>query len=152
MSLYSSMTYPTRVPLSIQGVEMLPNRELLSGPWVKGSSKELRGNTTGHSTLLGNAVSPGNHCGTEVQTTRIQTKPKNCRDSPLGPSTAGLHTACVLWHSWLQPLLVKAHSTGVPTRDKAALTLRATTGPRLLCFPSALVEPWSSHQGPGWQQ
>lgn len=131
---------------------MLPDSKLLNGYWVKGSLRSCGGNTAGHSTLLGNAISPCSHCLAEVQTTRIQAKPQNHTDSPLGPSTAGLQTACALWHSrlTLQRLLVKGMQTGIPG-DKAALVLlsreglRATTGPCLFRFPIALLDPWSSH-------
>lgn len=138
---------------------MLPDSKLLNGYWVKGSLRSCGGNTAGHSALLGNAVSPCSHCLAEVQTTRIQAKPQNHTDSPLCPSTAGLQTACALWHSWLtlQRLLVKGVQAGVPG-DKAALVLlsreglRATTGPCLLRFPIALLDPWSSHLAGGSHQ
>lgn len=128
--------------------ELLPDSELLNGYWVKGSLRSCGGNAAGHSALLGNAVSPHSHCLAEVQTTRIQTKPQNRTDLPLGPSTAGLQAACALWHSRLalpglsvqacrkESLGMKLLSCCCPTEG-----LRATAGPCLLRFPIALPDP-----------
>lgn len=119
--------------------------------------RELQGNAAGHSALPGNTISAWSRCLAEVQTTRIQTEPHHHTASSLGPSTAGLQTASVLRHSQLtlRPTALKDMQAGV-SGDEAALELlpheglRAATGPCLLCFPIALLDPWSSPSG--WQQ
>lgn len=125
---------------------MLPNRELLSGLRVKGSLRSCRGTQQGTAAFLG---VPSSQVATVEQRFQPQGFRLNGRDSPLGASASGLQTASVLWRSCLQPLLVKAYMQESSLGIKLLLCccIRAASGPCLLCFPSALLEPRSSHQG-----
>lgn len=126
---------------AMEGLETLQDSKQLNECLVKGSLGSCGGSTAGHSTLLGNAISPHSHCQQRFrpQGFRLSHRPYRFVSQPQHSRAAG--SLCALAFPAYAPASLSKHTqAGVPGDIKLLLCsalegLKPTTGSCLLHFP-----------------